>query len=232
MQSIERINADLRAIWKQYPADRGRYSPMQYRKPKKGCLMFVGMNPSFSSKGWKGLLKHAKRPTLNPHQFFRWPSPRHFDDELAHELEVIAREHYQFFDPHRKLFNQLRRHWDHIDLFAYRETSQKKVQSGLLASANNKDVTLSEFGLAQFNVFWRLLNLAKPCAVVVVNALAARIYVNQRSLEFNHEHGYYSDTVGDHSFPVFLSGMLTGGRALDRFSKERLFWQIGKALDE
>jgi hypothetical protein len=35
-----------------------------------------------------------------------------------------------------------------------------------------------------------------------------------------------------HSFPVLFSGIITGRRPLDRYSKQRLFWQIGKALNK
>ena len=226
MRTVDDINDDLNKLWTDtFPRGTIVYAPMQYRKPPEGMLLFVGMNPSFSVNGWSDILRHSTRPNTDPHLFFQWPSSPDFNIEFAHELEAVARTHYQFFAPHRDLSKSLEVKWDHFDLFAYRETSQAIVRELVLLPGN--DIELTEFGVAQFKLFEELLVLANPSAVVVVNALAARIYLKQRSPKFDSLTGYYRDSIADGvSFPVFFSGMLTGARALDRFSRERLFWQI------
>jgi|GEM_PF-2542617 len=228
--SIEEINLGLMAIWeKRFSANDNVYVPMQYEKPKSGALVFVGLNPSFSSSGWKSLSRRSKTPDLDPHTYFKWPSPPRFDIEISYYLEILAKEHYPFFAPHRALADAMDIAWEHFDIFAYREKEQAKIRT--LALSNVNEVRLTEFGEAQFRLFEELLLLSKPTAVIVVNALAAQIYLKKRSPEFNPRLGYHQDLFADgHQFPVFFSGMLTGARALDRFSKDRLFWHVAKAL--
>jgi hypothetical protein len=208
----------------------GKRIRRHYATPKTGALLFVGLNPSFLQSGWKQLLKHLGYPHLNPKEFFSWPSPAGFDIKLSLKLEQLARKHYRFFGPHRDLEKLLGHRWDHFDLFALREKSQKAIKSIILSKRGT--LTLSDFGLAQFEVFESLLELAKPAAVVIVNAFASQIYANQRKPTPDVEVGYYRDSVGGHPFPVFFSGIITGPRPLDRYSKQRLFWQVGKALNK
>jgi hypothetical protein len=189
------------------------------------------MNPSFSPKGWQSILLRSAVPDLDPDTFFKWPSPQDFDIELAHKLEALAREHYSFYAPHRDLAAFFKIEVaQHFDLFAYRETSQATMRTLALSDAN--DVELTRFGAAQFVLFEKVLHLARPSAVIVINALASQVYLKRRSrMFFDPSVGYYKDSFADgQEFPVFLSGMLTGIRALDRFSKDRLFWQIATAL--
>ena len=230
LRTIDEINSDLKALWSRFfPSNAKVYAPMQYKEPQRGALVFVGMNPSFSSAGWKSILRRSTVPGLDPHAFFQWPSPHDFDIELAHKLEALAHEHYPFFVPHRALAEVLEVDWEHFDLFAYRETEQARMRTLALSSGN--EIELTEFGQAQFELFEQLLLLAQPAAVIVINALASQVYLKKRSLVFDSSAGYYRDSLTEGCcFPVFLSGMLTGARALDRFSKDRLFWQVTNAL--
>lgn len=229
MRNIAQINSDLVSLWKNtFNEESNTYAPVLFAAPKTGAIVFVGMNPSFSSKGWKSLMKRIARPDIDPSSFFKWPSPKDFDEQLAHELEAVAREHYQFFAPHKALSTALDMPWEHIDLFAYRETDQSKARS--LVVANASEGHLTKFGEDQFLLFEEVLSLAKPKAVVVVNALASQIYRARRSVAFDVAAGIYRDhSCAEQTFPLFFSGMLTGG-ALDRFSRDRLFWQVANAL--
>jgi hypothetical protein len=230
MRTVDDINSELRALWGRFfSSDADVYAPMQYKALRPGGLLFVGMNPSFSSKGWKNLLRRSTVPSLDPDAFFRWPSPQDFDIELAHELEALAHEHYPFFAPHRALANALNTEWVHIDLFAYREKEQEKMRTLALSASN--ELELTQFGEAQFRLFEELLLLARPAAVIVINALASQIYLNKRLPTFDSSVGYHRDACAEgFQFPVLFSGMLTGARALDRFSRDRLFRQIATAL--
>lgn len=230
MRTIDEINAELRSVWGRFFPGLGEtYSPMLYQAPHPDALVFVGMNPSLSSIGWESILRRSTVPGLDPHAFFQWPSPQDFNVELAHTLEALAREHYPFFAPHRALADALQIEWNHFDLFAYRETAQRKMS--MLALSNSNDIELTEFGCALFKLFEELLCLSQPAAVIVVNSLASQIYLKRRAPSFNSLLGYHQDSFSNgHQFPVFFSGMLTGARALDRFSKDRLFWQVANAL--
>jgi len=230
MRNITQINSDLACLWiNTFGKGTGAYAPLPFTSPTPDSIIFVGMNPSFSSRGWKSLLQRAARPDVDPTSFFQWPSPEDFDEKLAHKLEALAREHYPFFAPHKALAAALSLPWEHIDLFAYRETDQSKAKT--LVVANELQVSLTDFGEKQFKLFEEVLSLAQPKAVVVVNALASQIYRARRTVKFDTAAGLYSDQAStERSFPVFFSGMLTGARALDRFSKDRLFWQVANAL--
>ncbi len=229
-RSITEINSDLASLWREtFGSDSQAYAPLPYTVPTRDAIVFIGMNPSFSSRGWKSLLQRVARPDIDPKSFFKWPSPEDFDEQLAHKLEALAREHYPFFAPHKALAAALKLKWEHIDLFAYRETDQSKAKS--LVVANESEVRLTKFGEDQFKLFEEVLALAQPRAVVVVNALASQIYRARRKPQFDSSAGHYIDqALTERPVPVFFSGMLTGARALDRFSKDRLFWQVANAL--
>jgi hypothetical protein len=231
MRTIEEINQALNTLWRaqSFPRSPKIYAPMQYLKPKAGSVVFVGINPSFSARGWKRLLKNTKHDRIRPEKFFSWPVPAYFNLERAHEVEALAREDYDFFRHHRALAEALEFDWEHLDLFAYRETKQAKVKAIVLKK--QKAPELNEFGAAQFSLFVDLLRLARPRAVVVANSLAAQIYLQQRSPRFDPAKGCYLDSFGRREpFPVFFASMLTGARALDRFSRQRLFWQLAAVL--
>lgn len=229
-RSIEEINNNLKDLWAlHFKSTQKVYSPIQYQNPPHNALVFVGLNPSFSSKGWVSILKRSDLKDLKPEEFFEWPTPNNFDIKVAHELESLALNHYPFFAPHRALAEAIQMPWVHFDLFAYRETKQEKVRPLILEDKNG--IKLSQFGRDQFDIFQELLILARPAAVIVINALASQIYFEIRKPVFEPTLGYYRDKFFlQDQVPVFFSGMLTGGRALDRFSRDRLFWQVAHAL--
>ena len=233
MSAIEVINKNFIELWKRtnFPAESKVYTPMQYKTPKPNSIVFVGMNPSFSLGGFKKILSHTKQPDLDVQKFYKWPITKDFDINFAHEIETYSLKHYAFFEQCRRLAKDLNKDWEHLDLFAYRETDQNKTK--LLVIEKGSKFKLNEFGSEQFLLFFKILTLSKPCAIVVANAFASNIYMEQRKSEltFNDNLGYYQETLnGEKLIPIFFSGMLTGGRALDAFSRERLFWQIKKVI--
>ena len=176
---------------------------MQYEEPKKDALVFVGMNPSFSKKGWKALLRVSDTSDLDPESFLQWPSPQDFKIELSHKLEALAKKKYPFFAPHRALSSILNLEWAHFDLFAYRETSQFNTRT--LVLKEGEEIELTDFGLQQIVLFENLLQLAQPKVVIVVNALASQIYLKRRSPKFDSSKGYYIDSFDNSKdFPVFF----------------------------
>lgn len=231
MRSINEINNDLIVLWnKNFSAGIDVYAPMQYKKPKIGCITFVGMNPSFSKKGFKKILKGTDKQNLDVSEFYKWPISKTFNIDCAHKIETWSLERHDFFAPHRTLAKNLSKEWEHLDLFAYRETNQNKIKPLIIEKGSK--YKLNEFGAKQFHLFLEILSLAKPSAIVVVNAFASNIYQEQRKLIFNRELGYHQENLcGIKQIPIFFSGMITGGRALDTFSRERLFWQIDKAIN-
>ncbi len=73
------------------------------------------------------------------------------------------------------------------------------------------------------------MDACQPRMVAVVNAFASKIAKSEFSLEELDDDGLLWGIVGGKSVPFFLSGMLTGGRALDCGSRDRLVWHMRKA---
>lgn len=233
--SIDKIDCELINLWNQqfsnqlHQSDKPVYVPMPYEKPVDDALLFVGLNPSFSIAGWKSVLRDSEHAQVDTGSVYKWKgsTQRALDVELMSKLEGLARQKYAFFGPHRCLAKSLDMEWCHLDLFAYRETSQKEARD-LLFEPPNSTATLTNFGKAQIALFKRTLALSRPKAVIVINALASMVFRAHLSPTFDASNGYYR--LGEDQVPVFFSGMLTGGRALDRFSRDRLFWHVAKAL--
>jgi hypothetical protein len=227
MTEIDRINEALDKIWHDHSIQY-KYAPFQYARPKKRAIVYVGLNPSFSEDGWNEIIKARDYKGPPPRKVFAWPRNRQYEGH-AHTLEKAAQKHYSYFQHHHdfaKIQKKPWKHFEHFDIFAYRATSQDDLKKLVLG----RHEILNAFGQAQFRQFERLLCLADPAIVVVINALAARIYCRERDLgDSDVVTGYRTDNINNRKVPVFLSGMLTGG-ATDKYSRERLFWHVGQAL--
>ena len=75
-----------------------------------------------------------------------------------------------------------------------------------------------------------LILKAKPKVIVVVNAFASNILKKEFKLEYAEEHGYHTTRLNNQLVPVFLGSMISGQRAMDVYSYQRLKWHINKAL--
>lgn len=235
VKTIAELNADLFKLWSELcDPDTTPYVPLPFREPSKQGVVFVGLNPSFSDRGWDCLTAKSRavgETFPDPHTFYRWTkgmSVADFDVETAIGMEDRARRWYAYFDPCRELAAILGLDWEHLDLFAYQETKQARAASRLfVAPIRNRQP--SPFGERQLELFREVLVRARPKLVVVINALASDVYKRSWSPKFNAEDGYYVDRIGEASVPVFFSGMLTGQRALDVSSRERLYWHVARA---
>lgn len=113
------------------------------------------------------------------------------------------------------------------DLFLYKETSQSDFMNRVRSKGK-----LNEFGMDQIMLFEEILVQIRPRCVVVTNATASEIlreYI-QDDLSWDSERGFHWFTRGGKKIPIFFTSMLSGQRALDRWSYERLVWHIGQAV--
>lgn len=96
-----------------------------------------------------------------------------------------------------------------------RQTNQKEDEK--LHKTNNP------FIRDQIELTNDLIRALTPKIIVIENAFVARILKEKLELEWD-------DKIGTYRFnqvtPTFISGMLTGGRALDSGSYERLKWHL------
>lgn len=131
--------------------------------------------------------------------------------------------------------------WSHLDMLFLRETNQKIVEK--LASSN------VEFIHEQLDIVFDIIERASPRLIVVANALAVEFFGKKKAKhesfdtiwkgynldfgkDFDNEIGTYKINIGGRMTPVIFTGMLSGQRALDLGSYERLIWQIKMILNK
>lgn len=227
------INQKIIALWnKHFAGNTEVYAPLFYDELHKDRLVFVGMNPSFSARGFKTILKDTEYADTDMVSFFKWQNissnPKLIDDCI--KMENYAYQNYsQYFGRPIEIAKKVGLEWQHIDLFLYKETSQ----SDFMNRVRSKGV-LNEFGMDQIKLFEEILVQIEPRCVVVTNATASEIlreYI-KNDLSWDAEHGFHWFTRGGKKIPMFFTSMLSGQRALDRWSYERLVWHIDQAVKD
>lgn len=167
---------------------------------KKNALLFIGINPSYSEH----YTKYYNEP------------------ENAYFLKFI------------EISKNVGHEWTHTDLLFFRETNQKHIDVIL----SNKQ---AKFIYDQLMISKQIIENSKPKIIIVCNSLARHFFGIEKNIEkdqgvwmnydfeFNEELGTHVITNSDSKLkgvPVFFSSMLTGQRALDKGSLERLKWHI------
>ena len=215
----EKINSKIIALWNKYfQNDTEVYAPMFYNDFKGGGLLFVGMNPSFSERGFKTILKGTEYEKIDPVLFFKWShissSPDLISDCIT--VENYAYENYKpFFARPIEISREVGLDWQHIDLFLYKETSQSDFKKRIM----DRD-SLNEFALEQITLFEEALLMIEPKCIIVANAFSSQLLREhiKGDLLWDTERGFHWFTKGGRKIPMLFSSMLSGQRALDRWS--------------
>lgn len=227
---MEDVNKQLMDLWEKTSKEHlNGLMPFFLDEFKRDAVVFIGINPSFSVRGFeKGLRSSKKYSGLDIAKFYSYPESEIFSVKDALEIENIMRTEYRYFDSFDDLLENSGVPWNHMDLFYVRKTSQDEL--GTLIFERGEE--LNGFGQEQLKITKEVLEGISPRAIVVVNALASRIYKNEFGLDpFDENYGCYFSQISGRSVPTFLSSMLTRG-AMDTFSKERLGWHLRKVLRE
>ena len=120
-------------------------------------------------------------------------------------------------------------------MFLLRETSQKNLKAHICEKKCDEiHPILNDFGTRQFDLLLEEIQMIKPKIILVANALASRIFKEKlsSSLSWKEEKGTYMLNLNDLTCPIFFSGMLSGQRAMDVFSRERLSWHMEKVVKD
>lgn len=180
------------------------------KKIFKNSVLFIGINPSYKEgTGHNSFFYETDydNPSKN-HRYFR-----------------------KFFE----LGNSTNYSWSHLDLFAIRETSQSLVR-GVIMNNDNQDFVTEHITLAK-----EIIEASTPKAIIVENTFARELLGKHghSRFGFNFE---FDNTIGTdrliadesalNNTPVFFTSMLTGQRALDLGSFERLKWHIPFVLEK
>ena len=219
--SIEEINNEILTLFEKQE-NKPKYLPYLFPKDVKvnPDLLFIGINPSITKKT-RGKIKKENYSIKNIH-----------NQEIINEIKTqdeSLRETLPYFNKIQDMVNNNEiEKYECIDLFYERKTSQKKL---LAISKKNKDsVELSDFGEKQFEITKKVIEKINPKIVVVINALASKIFRNKYNItdnDFDAEIGTYKKTIfNDKEIIIFFSGMLSGQHALDNESFNRLKWHI------
>ncbi len=189
---------------------------------KRSTLLFVGFNPSFNEEKMRKRLIGVGVPEGSAKQYFAWVNRDSFDRQLAIKLGRTSRATQKFYGPHRDISQKLGGvSWEHLDLFRFFRTSQEEMR-GLLSARPT-------FEQDQLALFDEALKWASPRVILVANAEASAKIKRIYDPKFDGTCGWHFIDLNCSSVPIFFSSMITGQRALDVHSRERLEWHIQQA---
>jgi len=170
---------------------------------RKESILFIGINPSKSNENHKEIEDYELLQNDNGHPYFK-------------KFQEIA--------------EYCRTPWTHFDLLFFRETNQRRIHEILRTDSG------IDFIWRQLQVSDSIIRESKAEIIVVNNTLARTLLGFDRNGEKNAWMNYefvFDNEIGTYRWegiPVFFSSMLTGQRALDKGSFERLKWHIRHAL--
>ena len=228
MNIVDWYNDEVIKIWKTfYIKNNLQYVPsvLQYFKTNIEIL-FVGFNPSYDEK-WhaKQFEKHneLKNSNFNSKNLFDWQGDLKGDQ--LNTLKEHEKRHIEH--PYFKQFDNVssNHHWEHIDLFLFRETNQENGIKKIMKDKSEDE--LNDFGKAQIDLFKNLLLKVKPKLIVLCNAKVSHII---SKYFFPSKIQPTSIDVWDENLKIIYASMLTGQRSMDIYSRERLKEQILKEL--
>lgn len=215
------VHKELIALWEKHFSDNDAKVLMPLICPplEGDRLLFVGLNPSWPTR------LQAHESISN---FYSWLNRSKFDYEQAMQFERDVRnprKPYAYFKPFIAIADYVGVEWEDIDLYFYREKSQDAFNARITSDWH-------EFGIAQVELSTRLIKEAEPRIIVIANALASRIFCEKFNPQFSEEYGCHITTLTSNPVPTFLGSMLSGQRAMDVYSRERLMWHIKKVYNE
>lgn len=184
-------------------------------------VLFIGINPVYRED--RRVLKEAYSKPANKPGYFR----------PFYKLEEDIKKDFE-----RAIS------WTHIDLLAIRETQQSFVDNYLFKTERGV-----EFVNAQLAVAKELIEYIKPKVIVASNTLARELLGrNKKTIADGREVGVWMDykfefdkvlgtdkIVSEDNLngtPVFFTAMLSGQKALDRGTFQRLAWHIDSVLSK
>lgn len=212
----ENFEKAINEIW-----DNPRYEEVPFRQYgyaiqdniPVGGLLFIGLNPSRKDES---------------------------NNRVFYNNEQEGGDIHRYFLKFQEISKQTGMLWGHFDLIFIRETDQQNIHQ--LFGFSHPVGT--DFILEQLRIAEQVISQVKP-QIIVVNNTMARLFLG-KDRHFNEKkhqeegvwmgwHFEFDEHIGTHRItnhptlnntPVFFTSMLTGQRALDKGSYERLIWHI------
>lgn len=211
----ERFEDSINQIWNNKDYDNipiKRFGYAAQDNIVKNALMFIGINASNSDE--------------NEDSFF-----------YTNSQEYKQGGTHRYFEKFCEISKEVNFPWTHTDLLFVRFTNQKEVEETIYKYENGV-----KFFYEQLLISKQIIEEAKPKVIVVNNTFARRLLgynkdtkdgkIVEEWMGFDFE---FDDEIGTRKIikhntlngtPVFFTSMLTGQRALDKGSYERLIWHI------
>lgn len=223
----EIVNKKAIELWERYfLPDSDVYLPLFYPPINQNSLLFIGLNPSLNIAGIKRFVRDTPFSDINPSDYFHWRNKDKINFEDALAIELLSRKNYSYYSKFQSMSSQCGLEWEHVDLFFYRETNQNAFKSTILEKGS-----MNEFGREQIKLSKMLIEGILPKVIIVANAFASDIFKKEYATAFDETVGGYIVNIKSKLIPVFLASMLTGQRAMDKYSYERLLWQVKKTVN-
>ncbi|MBP1638439.1 MAG: hypothetical protein H6Q17_22 [Bacteroidetes bacterium] len=208
----ERINA----LWQTYKSrDFCKYPPLSVSEVPDEGIIFIGLNPSLD--------KNVKNVSVSPDANIEF-----------YPLGVHKTENYAYFKKFSDIADKVQLPWGHLDLLYMRETKQQGIRH-LLEVEDGINFIYQQLMVSK-DILVNLLNEKKPLIFVVNNTLSRDFLGKDRPLDYSDDQQHWMDfrfkwsnELGTYLYnghPFFFCSMLTGQRALDIGSYERLIWHI------
>ncbi len=211
------VEKKINDLWQEY-SDQAfcEVSPCCVSEINTKGIVFIGLNPSLKNEDRTHLLKESKEADF-------------------YSLYLEGDPQHRYFRKFIDISKQVDLSWGHMDLLYVRETKQKKVEK-ILKLPNGVDFIYKQLMVSK-EVLDTLLNQSNPIIFVVNNSLARTFLGKDKKIdnsgkEVNVWMGYdfeWSEEFGTYFLgrhPFFFTSMLTGQRALDLGSYERLVWHV------
>ena len=178
----------------------------------KESILFIGINPSYDDKRQNDVYKTFSK------------------------IRQEGNEYSRYFKPFEKISKSVNAKWSHLDILYFQETSQKYIDKLLKTEIGKKFIT------SQLEITKEILENSYPKCIIVCNTKAREFLGKTKNtnkwMNFNFQ---FDNNLGTYKIqdknsnllntPVFFSSMLSGTRALDIGSRERLTCQIQRVLN-
>jgi len=189
-----------------------KFSPLSVKELPKEGLVFIGINPSRIKKVEKKLNQK---------------------NDLSCEFAPLPPSKEAAYSYFKKFFDvagKTNLKWGHIDLLYLRETRQEKVK-GLLKTEQGRVFIHKQCMITKL-IIDKLITNNNSTIFVVTNAFARDLLgeftLKTQDVGLNYKF-VWKEKFGTYFYkntPFFFSSMLSGQRALDNGSFERLVWHI------
>lgn len=210
----------------------------EHQKP----LLYVGLNPSFSERNFAKLAEKIKDKNnelaellKTPKKFYSWERNKITKGYLNQHGKIdkyFIGEDFDYYSTAKRIADDCKLNLQATDLFLLRETKQENIR--IIIFINKRDGELTEFAKKQIEIFFDIVRANRPHIILIGNALASDIIYEylkfRKKLEWQENIGTCTTKINNHNIPIFFSGMLSGQRALDKYSRKRLEWQIKRCI--